>query len=186
MQVLPTALPEIKLIIPRIFRDERGFFIETYNRRASHEFAGIDVDFVQDNQSRSEQAGVVRGLHFQTEPRAQDKLVRVLRGSILDVAVDIRVGSPNYGRHASATLSAENQAQLWVPKGFAHGFCTLEPGTEVLYKVTAYYDAGCDKGLAWDDPVLSINWPVAAEAVLLSDRDRKHPYLKDLPAYFRY
>ncbi len=186
MKILPTAIPEIKLIVPHIFRDDRGFFIETYNRSTLREIAGISADFVQDNHSRSEQAGVVRGLHFQIEPYAQDKLVRVVRGSICDVAVDIRVGSPSYGHHVSVELSAENQAQLWVPKGFAHGFCTLEPGTEVIYKVTAHYDRACDKGLAWDDPDLKIDWPIAAPAALLSDKDRTYPKLRDLPVYFHY
>lgn len=186
MKVLPTALPEIKLIVPAILRDDRGFFVETYNRRTLREIAGISADFVQDNHSRSEQAGVVRGLHFQIEPYAQDKLVRVVLGSICDVAVDIRVGSPSYGQHVSVVLSAENQAQLWVPKGFAHGFCTLEAGTEVIYKVTAYYDRACDKGLAWDDPDLKIDWPVAKQAAHLSDKDRNQPKLQDLPAYFHY
>ena len=186
MKVVPTALPEIKLIVPRTIRDDRGFFVETYNRSKLREVAGIGADFVQDNHSSSEQAGVVRGLHFQIEPCAQDKLVRVVRGSICDVVVDIRVGSSCYGHHVSVVLSAENQTQLWVPKGFAHGFCTLEPGTEVVYKVTAHYDAGCDKGLAWDDPDLNIDWPVAAPAALLSDKDRTHPRLRDLPAYFYY
>lgn len=186
MKIFPTTLPEIKLIVPHIFRDDRGFFIESYNRKTLAAIAGIGADFVQDNHSRSEPAGVVRGLHFQIEPSAQDKLVRVPRGSIYDVAVDIRVGSPSYGHHVSVVLSAENQAQLWVPKGFAHGFCTLEPETEVLYKVTAYYDHACDKGLAWDDPDLKIDWPVVTQAALLSDKDRTHARLRDLPAYFHY
>ena len=186
MKILPTALPEIKLIVPSILRDDRGFFVETYNRRTLRDIAGISADFVQDNHSRSELAGVVRGLHFQIEPYAQDKLVRVTRGSICDVAVDIRVGSPSHGHHVSVVLSAENQAQLWIPKGFAHGFCTLEAGTEVIYKVTAYYDRACDKGLAWDDPALKIDWPVAKQAAHLSDKDRNQPKLQDLPAYFHY
>jgi len=186
MKILPTALPEIKLIVPPIFRDDRGFFVETYNRRTLAEIAGIRAEFVQDNHSRSELAGVIRGLHFQIEPCAQDKLVRVARGSICDVVVDIRVGSPTYGHHVSLELSEENRAQLWVPKGFAHGFCTLGVGTEVAYKVTAHYDSACDKGLAWDDPDLKIDWPVTAPAAILSDKDRTHPRLRDLPAYFHY
>ncbi len=160
MQVLSTSLPEVKLIVPNIFRDERGFFCETYNQRTLMVEAGIDAVFVQDNHSRSEQAGVVRGLHFQTDPSAQGKLVRVVAGAIFDVAVDIRSGSPTYGQHMSVILSADNFVQAWIPVGFAHGFCTLEAGTEVIYKVTAPYDAACDRGLAWDDPALKIQWPV--------------------------
>jgi dTDP-4-dehydrorhamnose 3,5-epimerase len=179
------AIPEVKLITPPIFRDERGFFSETYNRQALAA-AGIDAEFVQDNQSLSRAKGVLRGLHFQSSPRAQAKLVRVVRGSIFDVAVDIRRGSPTYGRHVSATLSAENWAQLWVPVGFAHGFCTLEPDTEVIYKVTDFYAPERDRGLAFDDTDLAIQWPVAAAPAILSDKDRQHPRLRDLPAYFTY
>jgi dTDP-4-dehydrorhamnose 3,5-epimerase len=186
IKVSPTGFPEVKLIVPRITCDDRGFFIETYHRKALREIAGIDVDFVQDNLSKSVKKGVVRGLHFQTQPHAQDKLVRVVHGSIFDVAVDIRVGSPTYGHHVSALLSAQNQLQLWIPKGFAHGLCTLEPETEVIYKVSAYYDQASDKGLAWDDPRLGIDWPIAAGAAILSERDRMQPRLKDLPTYFRY
>ena len=186
MQVLSTSLPEVKLFVPNVIRDERGFFCETYNQRTLMIEAGIDVAFVQDNHSRSEQTGVVRGLHFQTDPSAQGKLVRVVAGAIFDVAVDIRLGSPTYGQHMSAVLSADNFVQAWIPVGFAHGFCTLETGTEVIYKVTAPYDAACDKGLAWDDPALKIQWPVTAEAAVLSVKDRKHPQLSQLPTPFRY
>jgi dTDP-4-dehydrorhamnose 3,5-epimerase len=183
LDVKPLAIAEVKLITPPIFRDARGFFSETYNRDALAA-AGIEAQFVQDNQSLSRARGVIRGLHFQTNPHAQGKLVRVVRGAILDVAVDIRRGSPTYGRHASATLSAENWAQLWVPVGFAHGFCTLEPDTEVIYKVTDRYAPECDKGLAFDDPDLGIAWPVAPTEAVLSDKDRRHPRLRDLPPYF--
>ena len=138
MQITTLAIPDVKLIGPAIHRDARGFFSETFNARALIA-AGIDQVFVQDNQSLSVERGVVRGLHFQLQPKAQDKLVRVTRGAILDVAVDIRRGSPTYGRHVAVELSAANWQQLWVPKGFAHGFCTLEPDTEVIYKVTDYY-----------------------------------------------
>jgi dTDP-4-dehydrorhamnose 3,5-epimerase len=186
IRVTPTRLPDVKFIVPHIACDDRGFFVETYNRKALREIAGIAVDFVQDNHSRSVQKGVVRGLHFQIEPYAQDKLVRVVRGSIFDVAVDIRVGSPTFAQHVSARLSAQNQAQLWIPKGFAHGLCTLEPETEVIYKVSAYYDQASDKGLAWDDPQLGIVWPLTAGAAILSEKDRAQPRLGDLPAYFTY
>lgn len=185
MQFQALEIPEVKLITPSIHRDERGFFSETFNARALTAF-GIDERFVQDNHSLSVQGGVVRGLHFQISPKAQDKLVRVIRGSIFDVAVDIRVGSPTYGKHVSAVLSASNWSQLWVPKGFAHGFCTLEPDTEVLYKVTDYFAPECDRGLRWDDSQLGIAWPITAADAMLSGKDKLHPTLRDLPAFFQY
>jgi dTDP-4-dehydrorhamnose 3,5-epimerase len=184
-QVQSLAIPDVKVITPSIVRDERGFFSETYSRRTLEQ-AGIHADFVQDNQSLSRARGVLRGLHFQTEPFAQGKLVRVLRGSIFDVAVDIRHGSRTFGRHVSHVLSAENWSQMWVPIGFAHGFCTLEPDTEVIYKVTAFYAPQCDKGIAFDDPDLGIAWPVPRGELVLSDKDRRHPRLRDVPAAFTY
>ncbi len=183
MIVRSLDLPEVKLIEPRIHRDARGFFMETYNARAYRE-AGIAADFVQDNHSLSVAVGTVRGLHFQAPPHAQGKLVRVVRGRIFDVAVDIRHGSPTFGRWTGAELSADNGHQLWVPVGFAHGFCTLEPETEVVYKVTDYYAPEADFGLAWDDPELAIPWPLPGTGATLSPRDAKHPRLRDLPAYF--
>jgi dTDP-4-dehydrorhamnose 3,5-epimerase len=185
MKVEALAIPELKLITPAIFRDERGFFSETYSQKALAQI-GIDRAFVQDNQSLSRTKGVLRGLHFQIPPRSQGKLVRVIRGAIFDVAVDIRQGSPSFGRHASAVLSADNWSQLWVPVGFAHGFCTLEPDTEVIYKVTDFYAPECDRGLAWDDPDLGIDWPLSPAEVILSDKDRRHPRLADLPQHFTY
>jgi dTDP-4-dehydrorhamnose 3,5-epimerase len=176
LEVVPTALADVRLIKPKRFGDDRGFFSETYNKRTFAE-AGIDLDFVQDNHSRSARTGTVRGLHFQTAPFAQDKLVRVTRGRILDVAVDLRRGSPTFGRHVSVELSAANWTQLLVPIGFAHGFCTLEDDTEVIYKVTNYYSAEHDKGVAWDDPALGIDWPVDAADATLSDKDRRQPTL---------
>ena len=184
VQVQSLAIADVKLITPKINRDPRGFFSETYNAPALAKAAAIELAFVQDNHSLSVDKGVVRGLHFQIAPHGQDKLVRVTRGAILDVAVDIRRSSPTYGRHVSTILSAQNWAQLWVPKGFAHGYCTLERDTEVLYKVTAGYAPDCDRGLAWDDPALGIAWPVAAKDAILSPKDMKHPRLADLPAYF--
>jgi dTDP-4-dehydrorhamnose 3,5-epimerase len=175
----------MKLLVPRVFRDERGSFAESYNRRVL-EAAGLDVTFVQDNQSVSHAAGIVRGLHFQKHPRAQGKLVRVIRGAIFDVAVDIRSGSPTYGLHVAQVLSAENWRQLWVPVGFAHGYCTLEPETEVLYKVTDYYAPECEFGLAWDDPDLGIGWPVDATKAILSDKDRGLPKLAELEPMFQF
>lgn len=183
MKVERLAIPDVLLIEPKRFGDSRGFFSEVWSRKALAE-AGLDTDFVQDNHSLSREVGVVRGLHFQTPPSAQGKLVRVVRGAILDVAVDIRRGSATYGRHVSAVLSAENWRQLWVPRGFAHGFCTLEPDTEVIYKVDAYYDRAADKGLLWNDPALGIEWPVEAAKAVLSDKDRVQPPLAELPAYF--
>jgi len=183
MQVERLSIPDVIVLTPKRFSDERGFFSETWSRRAFAE-VGIDVDFVQDNHSLSRQAGVIRGLHFQIAPSPQGKLVRVVHGRILDVALDLRHGSPTYGRHVSHELTGEDGSQLWVPAGFAHGFCTLQPDTEVIYKVTGYYDAAADKGLAFDDPDLGIAWPVAPAAATVSDKDRRHPRLKDLPAYF--
>ena len=185
MLVEKTELPGVLLLTPKIHRDHRGFFSETFNARSFAE-AGVTTEFVQDNHSLSVERGVVRGLHFQSPPHAQDKLIRVLRGSIYDVAVDIRRGSPTYGRHVGAVLSAENWRQIWVPKGFAHGFCTLEADCEIVYKVTDYYSPECDKGLAWDDPALGIAWPVEAGSAILSDKDRRQPKLAELPAYFEY
>lgn len=182
LTVQSLAIAEVKLITPPIFRDERGFFSETYNRKALAA-AGIDAEFVQDNQSLSRAAGVVRGLHFQLAPFAQGKLVRATRGAAFDVAVDIRPGSPTRGRYVSALLSAGNWCQLWVPEGFAHGFCTLEPDTEVIYKVTSAYSPEHDRGIAFDDPDLAIAWPIEAGRAVLSDKDRRQPRLRDLPAH---
>ncbi|MBV8662768.1 MAG: dTDP-4-dehydrorhamnose 3,5-epimerase, partial [Hyphomicrobiales bacterium] len=174
MLVENTAIPDVKIITTKKFGDHRGFFSETYNRRAWAE-AGIDLEFVQDNHSRSAEVGTIRGLHFQSAPFAQDKLVRVTRGRILDVAVDLRRSSPTFGQHVAVELSQENWRQLLVPIGFAHAFCTLEPDTEVLYKVTNYYSPAHGHGLAFDDPALGIAWPVEAERAILSDKDRRHP-----------
>lgn len=185
MEITHFELPGPALLTPRIFRDDRGFFSETYNQQ-SLKRAGIEVSFVQDNHSMSVQPGTIRGLHFQTPPHAQDKLVHVTRGAIFDVAVDLRNGSPTFGQHVAVTLSAENWQQFWVPKGFAHGFCTLEPDTEVIYKVTDYYDPECDMGLAWNDPDLTIEWPLKAGKPVLSDKDLKLPRFRELPVYFRY
>ncbi|HEV7325401.1 MAG TPA: dTDP-4-dehydrorhamnose 3,5-epimerase [Bosea sp. (in: a-proteobacteria)] len=183
LSVEDTAIPAVKIITPKKFGDHRGFFSETWSRKAFAE-AGIDLDFVQDNQSLSAQVGTLRGLHFQSAPFAQDKLVRVTRGCILDVAVDIRASSPTFGQHVAVELSAQNWRQLLVPVGFADGFVTLEPDTEVLYKVTAPYGPANDHGLAFDDPALGIKWGLSADELTLSDKDRKHPRLADLPQYF--
>jgi len=185
LQIIPTAIADVKEIRPVRHRDSRGFFSEIFreDRLRAH---GIDTAFVQENHSLSLEPGVVRGLHFQTPPLAQAKLVRVGAGAILDVAVDIRRGSPTCGRHVAVVLSAAAANQLFVPEGFAHGFCTLEPNTEVFYKVNRYYSREHDLGLAWNDPALGIDWPVADAAAILSDKDRAQPLLAELPPYFDY
>lgn len=178
-------LPDVKIIRPKRFSDNRGFFSETYNKRLLQE-AGINAEFIQDNHSRSADVGTVRGLHFQLPPWGQTKLVRVVRGSALDVIVDIRAGSPTEGRHAAVVLSVEEWNQVLVPVGFAHGFCTLEPDTEIQYKVDGYYAPEHERGLAWDDPALGIDWPVSPEAAVLSDKDRRNPTYAELEPAFRY
>ena len=183
MDILRTAIPAVAVLTPRRFGDDRGFFSEVFNAKAFTEAFG-EHTFVQDNHSLSALAGTVRGLHFQTEPHAQGKLVRVARGRILDVAVDIRRSSPTYGQHVGVELSAEAWNQLWVPPGFAHGFCTLEPNCEVLYKVTNLYAPSHDYGIAFDDPALGIAWPVDRERAILSEKDKKHPRLAELSHAF--
>jgi dTDP-4-dehydrorhamnose 3,5-epimerase len=179
------AIPDVILVQPKRFGDHRGFFSETFHA-ARYEEGGIEGPFVQDNHSLSREKGVLRGLHFQVPPSPQGKLVRCTAGRILDVAVDIRKGSPTYGQHVSAELTADNGHQLWVPVGFAHGFVTLETDTEVQYKVTGYYDPEADRGLAWNDPALGIDWGLGGEDPVLSDKDTKHPVLADLPEYFTH
>ncbi|HLJ62716.1 MAG TPA: dTDP-4-dehydrorhamnose 3,5-epimerase [Stellaceae bacterium] len=179
------SIPEVRILKPVLHGDDRGFFSETFSKR-SLEAAGIFAEFVQDNHSRSTERGVVRGLHFQTPPFAQAKLLRVTKGSIFDVAVDIRRGSPTYGQWIAEVISADAWNQIFIPVGFAHGFCTLEPGSEVLYKVSNYYAPECDRGLAWNDPALAIPWPVAPDEAILSSRDCRHPTLAELPAIFTY
>jgi dTDP-4-dehydrorhamnose 3,5-epimerase len=174
MEIQRFGIAGVMLITPRRFGDSRGWFTETY-RASAWSAAGVAPDLVQDNHSYSAPVGTLRGLHCQIAPRAQGKLVRVLRGAIFDVAVDIRGGSPTYGQHVGAVLSAENNAQIWVPVGFLHGFCTLEPDTEVAYKCTAEYDRVAERGVRWDDPTLGIDWPVAPGAAVLSDKDRALP-----------
>jgi dTDP-4-dehydrorhamnose 3,5-epimerase len=179
----PLPLSGAYLIHTSRFQDDRGYFAETYAQQDFFD-AGIRTTFVQDNQSCSKQAGTIRGLHFQSPPYAQAKLVRVLRGGILDVIVDLRKSSPTYGQHVAVELTDENHDQLFVPSGFAHGFCTLSPDTEVAYKVDAFYSAAHDHGLNWADPALEIRWPVKEEKAVLSNKDRVHPTLASLPAYF--
>jgi dTDP-4-dehydrorhamnose 3,5-epimerase len=179
MKVLPTPLPDIRIFLPKRIADARGYFAEWYNAR---DFAavGLDCRFVQDNLSLSKTSGTLRGLHFQTPPHAQDKLVGVLQGAIFDVAVDIRLGSPTYGQHVATELSAELGNQLFVPKGFAHGFCTLKPDTLVVYKVTDFYDLESDAGIAWNDPQIAIAWPMEGEPAQISGRDSRLPRLAEI------
>ena len=183
MQVEHLNIPDVRLLSPGKHDDRRGFFSETYNKKA---FAalGIYIDFVQDNHSYSADKGTVRGLHFQTPPFAQDKLVRVARGAVFDIAVDLRRSSPTYGRHVSAVLTAEAWNQILVPIGFAHGFMTLEPDTEVIYKVSNYYALDHDKGLLWNDPALGINWPISDDEAVFSEKDGKLPRLAELVTPF--
>jgi dTDP-4-dehydrorhamnose 3,5-epimerase len=170
-------------IIPRKIGDERGYFSEVFRADKFAKHAG-GVQFVQDNQSLSVRTGTIRGIHFQSKPAAQGKLVRCLAGRVFDVAVDLRHGSPDYGRWISAELSPETNNQLWVPPGFGHAFCTLEPDSIIGYRVTDYYSAENDKGVAWDDPDIAVDWPAVADAGTLSAKDRAQPGLAQLPQFF--
>lgn len=183
LEIEATSLADVKILSPKKFGDNRGFFSEVYSRRAFAEI-GIHLDFVQDNHAFSAECGTLRGLHFQSPPFAQHKLIWVTHGRIIDIAVDLRKSSPTFGRHVGVEISGENWRQILIPIGFAHGYVTLEPNTEVIYKVSNYYAPDQDRGLAWDDPALGIDWGVKAEQVILSDRDRKHPRLADLPHFF--
>jgi dTDP-4-dehydrorhamnose 3,5-epimerase len=185
LDVTPTSLPDVLLIIPARHGDDRGFFSESWNRARMVE-AGITLDFVQDNHSLSAQKGTIRGLHFQSDPHAQDKLVRCGRGSLFDVAVDIRAGSPTYGRWVGETLSFENGRQLLVPRGFLHGFVTLEPDTEIIYKYTDYYAPECDGAVRWDDPNIGIDWPLDGAQPVLNGKDANAPLLADFKTPFTY
>jgi dTDP-4-dehydrorhamnose 3,5-epimerase len=171
MEITPTALPEVLLIQPKVFGDERGFFMESYNRRAFEDAVGCEVDFVQDNHSRSA-LGVLRGLHYQLPPHEQGKLVRVTAGRVFDVAVDMRRSSARFGHWTGVELSAENHRQLWIPAGFAHGFLVLSDSADFLYKTTEYYAPHAERAVRWDDPTIGIAWPVpAAVRVLVSGKD---------------
>lgn len=183
MRVWSAPIPDVLVLEPARHGDPRGFFSEVF-RADVLDRHGVNGPWIQDNHSASAEAGTLRGLHFQVPPVAQGKLVRVTRGAIYDVAVDLRVGSPWFGQSVAETLSAENWRQIWIPVGFAHGFVTLEPDTEVLYKVTAPYSAEADRGVAFDDPGLAIPWPVPV--TVLSAKDRALPRLSDLPVTFRF
>jgi len=185
MQVKALSIPDVKLITPNRIADGRGAFSELYSQRALAA-AGLNFTFVQDNQSLSDKAPTVRGLHFQTPPLAQNKLVRCIRGGVLDIAVDIRRGSPTYGHHVVTMLSEDRWEWLLVPVGFAHGFVTLQPGTEVFYKVDNYYSAAHDAGILWNDPDLGIDWCLDGRTPLLSDKDTRYPRLRDFASPFVY
>ncbi|MGM0884287.1 MAG: dTDP-4-dehydrorhamnose 3,5-epimerase [Bacillota bacterium] len=183
MKIIETKLPGVKLLEPNVFGDHRGFFTESYNEQVAHA-NGIQHAFIQDNHSLSVEPGVLRGMHYQLNPKAQTKLVRVTAGAIYDVVVDIRKGSPTFGQWQGFILSAANKRQLLVPQGFAHGFCTLVPNCEVQYKVDALYSPEHDRGIAWNDPALAIDWPTSNP--ILSDKDGKHPVLADAEINFVY
>jgi dTDP-4-dehydrorhamnose 3,5-epimerase len=183
MNVVNLAIPDVKIFTPKKFGDDRGFFSETYNKQLLAQ-TGTHIDFVQDNHSFSATAGTIRGLHYQAPPFAQDKLVRVVRGSILDVAVDIRRSSPTFGKWVAAEISAALWNEILIPIGFAHGVCTLEPNTEIIYKVSNYYSQKHDYGIRWDDPDLNIEWPVSRDAAVLSDKDMKQPFFREAANLF--
>ena len=180
MKLIHTAIPDVLIIEPKVFGDERGFFYESFNRRQFASLIGRDLDFVQDNHSRSEK-NVLRGLHFQIQ-QAQGKLVRVIQGAVYDVAVDIRKSSPTFGQHVAIELSAENQRMLWVPEGFAHGFLVTSATAEFLYKTTAYYAPEYERSIAWNDPALAIAWPIEG-APSLSAKDQQAPLLADVTCF---
>lgn len=181
MRIIPSKFKSLVIIEPGVHEDHRGFFMESYNQAKFTEH-DIHISFIQDNHSLSVEAGVIRGLHYQLNPKAQTKLVRVVAGAIYDVVVDIRRNSPTFGHWQGFILSAANKRQLLVPRGFAHGFCTLVPNTEVLYKVDEYYSPEHDRGILWNDPALGIDWPITNP--ILSDKDQKHPILKDAEINF--
>jgi dTDP-4-dehydrorhamnose 3,5-epimerase len=183
MQVIETDIQGPRILLPDKIGDQRGFFSEVYSRKMLVN-AGINIDFIQDNHSLSVQKNVVRGMHYQIPPMAQDKLVRVVRGSILDIVVDVRKNSPTFGKHVAVVLSAENWKQIFVPVGFGHGFITLEPNTEVLYKVSREYSPVNERAFRWNDPALKIDWGVDESKVILSPRDRTHPMFGDLKDLF--
>lgn len=185
MKIETTAIDGVLIITPKFFGDDRGWFTETYSKKALAE-AGFNKEFVQDNHSFSKIVGTVRGLHYQTEPIGQDKLVRCVRGAILDVVVDIREGSPTYGKHVSVELDPKSGRQILVPIGMAHGFCTIQADSEVVYKVTNFYSQANDGGIRWNDPALKIDWPVSEDAAQLSQKDANAPFLADVGTLFKY
>lgn len=183
MNIIKTDIEGVFIVEPRVFGDARGYFFESYNERDFREQSGIEVTFIQDNESCSSY-GVVRGLHFQKPPYTQSKLVRVVEGTVLDVAVDIRKGSATYGQHVAVELSADNKRQLFLPKGMAHGFAVLSERAVFQYKCDEYYHPEAEGAIAWDDPTLAIDWKIERDRVLLSDKDRRHPLFNDFVTPF--
>lgn len=183
MNIIKTDIEGVLIIEPRVFGDARGYFFESYNKKEFKEQTGVDVQFVQDNESCSSR-GVVRGLHFQLPPYSQSKLVRVVEGTVLDVAVDIRRWSPSYGKHVAVKLSADNKRQFFIPKGFAHGFAVLSERAVFQYKCDEYYHPEAEGAIAWDDPTLAIDWKIDKSQVLLSEKDRRHPMFNDFKTPF--
>ena len=184
MEVIKTKIPGVVIIEPRLFPDARGYFFESFSKREFEEKVG-KIDFVQDNESKSSY-GVLRGLHFQKPPYAQSKLVRVVKGAVLDVAVDIRKGSPTFGQHVAVELTEDNHRQFFIPRGFAHGFAVLTDEVIFQYKCDNFYAPASEGAIAWDDPDLGIDWRVPAEKVILSEKDKKHPRLKEIDSPFNY
>ena len=182
MNFLETEIKDLFIIEPKVWKDDRGYFFESYNKQ-SFDDAGINVNFVQDNQSLS-QKGTLRGLHAQANPYAQGKLVRVIQGKVLDIAVDIRKGSKTYGQYEAVELSGDNNRMLWIPPGFLHGFVTLEDNTIFAYKVSGLYNKSSEFGVIWNDPDLNINWEIATDQVILSEKDKTLPLFKDLDNHF--
>lgn len=185
MEMIQQSIPEVILIKPKVFGDERGYFVETFRQDKFEAAVGHKVDFIQGNESKSTK-GVLRGLHFQLPPYAQSKLVRVIEGAVLDVAVDVRKGSPTYGQYVMAELSGDNKHQLFVPRGFAHGFVVLSEVAIFAYKVDNYYTPKCDRGLAFDDKTLNIDWQIPIDQLQLSEKDQKQPCLSELAVCFEY
>lgn len=185
MEVIKTKIEGVLIIEPRVFGDDRGYFFESFNAREFAEKTNLQVNFVQDNESMSHY-GVVRGLHFQQPPYAQSKLVRVVKGRVLDIAVDIREGSPTYGKHVSVELTEDNHRQFFMGKGFAHGFSVLSDVAFFQYKCDAFYAPQSEGAIAWNDPDLAIDWCIPADKVILSEKDKKHPFLRDFKSPFKY
>ena len=179
MNFIKTDIPEVLIVEPKVFGDSRGFFFESFNQKIFNNVVGSEIEFVQDNHSQS-QKGVLRGLHYQDAPFAQGKLVRCIEGEVFDVAVDIRVDSPTFGRWVGVILSAENKRQLWIPEGFAHGFLTLSEKAQFVYKTTNYYHPESDRGIMWNDPSINIIWPTFDGELILSEKDKIHPLLNKI------
>lgn len=185
MEVLKTGTEGVFIIEPKVFGDNRGYFFESFNAKEFAEKTGVDVTFVQDNESKSKY-GVLRGMHFQLPPYTQSKLVRVVKGKVLDVVVDIRKGSPTYGKYEMCELTEENHRQFFVPKGMAHGFCVLSEEAIFQYKCDNFYHPEAEGAIAWDDPDIAISWPIPSEDIILSEKDKRHPCLKNFDTPFNY